>query len=103
MEAEQSNYNILIDFSHFREVAATRITIEGYDCFVHIEQEVELESDVDWFVVSHLQTGMKIAHGLSRDLAIKEAERKLSSGAAAVNQAIKQVKDSDLPYPANTY
>ena len=82
-----------------QEVQGERIEIKGVKCFAHVDVENTDHGPVEWHVVSCVQTGGMISHGLSKDLAISQAEITLTrfDYDFAMNKYKKTVKGIKFP------
>ncbi len=87
------------------EVSGERISIEGLACFIFIDEEIQegiYEGEViEWYNISHLNTGMRVAYGLSKNEAISTAKLKCAKFPECIEKGIETIKGLNIGYPIN--
>ena len=84
-----------------KEVDAERIMIKDLECFIFIDPEETNQGMVEGWNVSHLETGMRIASDLSREMAIKKAISGYEKSPNSIENARKFLSENGIALPVN--
>ncbi len=100
-------FNILCDDFQggivMRKTEGERITIQGVECFIHTKIDDTFHGLVDYYFVSHLETGHYISYDLDRKTAIKKATTKLKKNKDKYLEVINKAKEEHprIKFPIN--
>jgi len=90
---------------NFNEVQGERLTIEGIECFMFYDPEETDQGIIEGYNISHLETGMRICNGFTKEDAIKNAKNILITHKDKVQKVIEtgrqRIKDLGGIIPVN--
>jgi hypothetical protein len=84
-----------------RKTEGERITIEGVECFIHTKIDETFHGLIDYYFISHLETGHYICYDLDKDAAIKKAGEKLKDKDLLKKVLERTKKETNFKYPVN--
>ena len=100
-----SSYDKDKESPYLYEVEGERILINGFECFIFIEEDIQegiYEGEVvEYYNISHLPTGMRMASNLSKEEAIRKATFNATKYQECIEKGIEKIKELNLGYPIN--